>query len=634
MRTRQQRTDAGAWRGVAAAALAVCAALATAPAALAAEEKVLLPDGTAFPFWDDHTHYRATYHVACQDPQASDANPGTREKPLRTIGRAAEILQPGEKVVVHEGVYRECVSPRRGGTGPQAMIAYEAAAGQQVIVTGAIPWQPRCLPSSGWEPPLATAWMADLPAEALVGYNPFLARNIHEEFVIYRNLDDSAKYLLRRGHVFVGGKPLAQVFRYADLARRDGAFWVEEPGLRIHFRLPADADPRKAALEITAREQVFAPRERGLGYIRVCGFRFECAADGVPVPQRGMVSTSRGHHWIIEKNQVRWANACGIDVGNQDWKAARPAEFGRHILRGNRVSDCGVCGIAGCACVDQTLVEDNLVERVGGLDIERMWEVAGLKFHTAHSVLIRRNTFRDLHRAAGIWLDYLNANCRITGNLFQDITSCNGALFVEVSHAPNVLDHNVFWNVRPSGGAEPTSPKDGSAVCTDSSTDTVAAYNFFGNVRGFAACVNNLQAERMIADGRKGECRGNQVLNNVFCACPRRIYLGRSDGNRCDGNLFDTAQDGLFDVQDPVPNPKPRLGTWQSNFGQDRGSAAAAMEAALDAADGRLRYSCAKTPAICVPVARLGESAPAAGPGPFDAEQWKLLREGKAVLAR
>ena len=631
MNSPQQKSSTGTRRPLAAAAMAVCVLLAAVP--LAAAEKVLLPDGTAFPFWDDSTNYRTTYHVACQDPQASDSNPGTREKPLRTIGRAAEILQPGEKVIVHEGVYRECVRPRRGGTGPQAMIAYEAAAGERVVLTGAASWKPRCQPSSGWESPVKTAWMADLPVETFGGYNPFLARNIHEEFVIYRNDADAAKYLLRRGHVFVDGKPLEQVFRYAELAQRSGAFWVEEPGLRIHFRLPGDADPRQAALEITAREQVFAPSERGMGYIRVCGFCFQCAADGVPVPQRAMVSTNRGHHWIIENNEVRWANACGVDVGNQDWKAARPAEFGRHILRGNRVSDCGVCGIAGCGCVDQTLVEDNLVQRVGGLDIERMWEVAGLKFHTAQSVLIRRNTFRDMRRAAGVWLDYLNANCRVTGNLFEDIASCNGAMFVEVSHAPNLVDHNYFWNIRPSGGTEPTSPKDGSAVCADSSNDTVIAYNFFGNGRAFAACVNNFQANRWVG-GRLGECRGNQVLNNVFFASPRRIFLGRAEGNRCDGNVFDAGdKEGLFDVQDPAPNPKPRLAAWQATFGQDRHSLAVTMEATRGDADGQLRFKCAGVAEICVPVARLGESSAAAGPGPFDAQQWKLLREGKPIVA-
>jgi len=611
--------------------LGVTAPAAAAPAA--GTEKVILPDGTLFPFWDDQTVYRKTYHVAGRNPQASDENPGTEEKPWKTIGRAAEVVRPGEKVVVHEGVYRECVSPRRGGNGPEGMIAYEAAKGDSVVVSGAVEWKPQCRPSSGWGRARGAkaVWMADLPAEAFVGYNPFLARNIHEEFVIYRNLDDVPKYMLRRGMVFVDGRPLKQVFRYADLAGQDGAFWVEEPGLRIHFRLAGDAEPGKAAFEVTAREQVFAPRERGLGYIRVSGFQFERAADGVPVPQRAMVSTSRGHHWIIENNRLRWANACGMDVGNQDWKASPPAQGGRHVLRGNRVSDCGVCGIAGCSAVDYTLVEDNLVERVGGLEIERMWEVAGLKFHTAKGVLIRRNTFRDLHRAAGVWLDYLNANCRVTGNVFTNISSANGALFVEVSHAANLLDRNVFWDIRPSSGG-PGHPKDGSAVCADSSDHTVAACNFFGKMPGYAVSMNNLQVDRVV-DGRKGECRGNRVLNNVFFACPHRVFLGRNESNLCDGNLYDAGdKGGLFDIQEPSPRPKPRLDAWQRVFGQDKRSVEAPMEAAFDPGRNQLRFSCGKIPEICVPVAALGEQTPALGPGPFLAEQWKLLRDGRPVV--
>ncbi len=613
--------------------LLLCGTAPAATAPAAGPEKVVLPDGTFFPFWDDQTVYRKTYHVAGRNPQASDANPGTEEKPWKTIGRAAEIVGPGEKVIVHEGVYRECVSPRRGGNGPESMIAYEAAEGQQVIVSGAVEWKPLCRPSSGWgrSQGANTVWMADLPAEAFVGYNPFLARNIHEEFVIYRNLDDVPKYLLRRGMVFVDGRPLKQVFRFSELAGQDGAFWVEEPGLRIHFRLAGDAEPGKAAFEVTAREQVFAPRERGLGYIRVSGFQLERAADGVPVPQRAMLSTSRGHHWILEKNRLRWANACGMDVGNQDWKASPPSQLGRHIIRGNRVSDCGVCGIAGCSAVDGTLVEDNLVQRVGGLDIERMWEVAGLKFHTAKNVLIRRNTFRDLHRAAGVWLDYLNENCRITGNVFYNISSANGALFVEVSHAANVLDRNFFWDIRPSVGS-PTNGKDGSAVCADSSDHTVAAYNFFGKIPGFAVSMNNLQADRVVG-GRKGDCRGNRVLNNVFFACPQRIYLGRNDTNVCDGNLYDAGdKGGLFDIQAPSPQPKPRLDTWQRVFGQDKRSVEAPMQAAFDPDKSELRFSCGKVPEICVPVAALGEPTPAVGPGPFRADGWKLLRDGKQMV--
>ncbi len=61
-----------------------------------------------------------------------------------------KINQREASVVVHAGVYRECVVPRRGGTGPDSMIAYEAAPGEEVIVSGAEPWTPRCLPSTDW----------------------------------------------------------------------------------------------------------------------------------------------------------------------------------------------------------------------------------------------------------------------------------------------------------------------------------------------------------------------------------------------------------------------------------------------------------------------------------------------------
>ena len=84
------------------------------------ELPTMMPDGMAFPFWDDVTEYRRVYHVDQSHPGASDDGPGTEERPFVTINCAAQALQPGEKVVVHAGVYRECVRPARGGAGPEA----------------------------------------------------------------------------------------------------------------------------------------------------------------------------------------------------------------------------------------------------------------------------------------------------------------------------------------------------------------------------------------------------------------------------------------------------------------------------------------------------------------------------------
>ena len=91
--------------------------------------------------------------------------------------------------------------------------------------------------------------------------------------------------------------------------------------MRIHVRLPGDADPQKQLFEITTREQVFAPTTPCFNYIRVKNLKMFHAANGVPIPppQRGLLSATRGHHWIIEGCEIGYANTLGADLGGQWW---------------------------------------------------------------------------------------------------------------------------------------------------------------------------------------------------------------------------------------------------------------------------------------------------------------------------
>ncbi|MEI6750540.1 MAG: hypothetical protein WCM93_15395, partial [Bacteroidota bacterium] len=290
----------------------------------------LLPDGNSFPFWDDQTKYSKVLHVAQKNPKASDENSGTIERPFKTISAAARVLQPGEKVIVHEGVYRESVRPLRGGTSNDKMIAYEAAKGEKVVVKGSEIWKPKLRPSSGWnmrsDPQNGNIQMADIPEELFKAYNPFSIRNAYHYLTVYGQPTDPVwmtRAMLFRGAVYINGVPLKQVYNINELSKTDSAFWVEDPGLRLHLRLPKGSDISNDLIEITAREQIFAPHEYGLGYIRVSGLTFEHAGDGLPVPQRAAVSTMRGHHWIVENNVINQVHACGLDIGLQSWDAAK-----------------------------------------------------------------------------------------------------------------------------------------------------------------------------------------------------------------------------------------------------------------------------------------------------------------------
>lgn len=79
--------------------------------------------------------HAAIYVVDQAAPGAADTNPGTEEKPLKTIQSAANVARPGDTVVVMEGKYDERVRVRTSGTegGP---ITLRAAPRRRAVVGG------------------------------------------------------------------------------------------------------------------------------------------------------------------------------------------------------------------------------------------------------------------------------------------------------------------------------------------------------------------------------------------------------------------------------------------------------------------------------------------------------------------
>lgn len=73
------------------------------------------------------------YHVA-QTAQASDANSGTEKYPFKTLEKAAEVAQAGDTVIIHEGTYRETLTPQNDGT-VYAPITFKAAEGENVTIS-------------------------------------------------------------------------------------------------------------------------------------------------------------------------------------------------------------------------------------------------------------------------------------------------------------------------------------------------------------------------------------------------------------------------------------------------------------------------------------------------------------------
>ena len=561
---------------------------------------VLLPDGREFISWEKPLQFSRTYFVDNRNPRAADSNPGTKGLPFLTINKAARVLRPGERVVILPGVYRERVDPARGGSGPDKMISYEAAPGAHVVVKGSR------LVKTGWEP--SAEFKLDVPSalRAAVkiyhrrledidfqGYNPFgMASIMQNRVYLMPKPEELWRHLKRRGLVFVDGKRLEQVELYQGLGRKDGTFWCEHDGLDVHIRLPGDADPAQHEVELAVQEQVFAPRTRGLGYIRIKGIAFEHAANGFPVPQRGLVSLSRGHHWIIEDCVLREANGVALDIGAQDWDMEPPAVIGHAIVRRNRIDEAGVCGIAGMA-VENTLIDSNLIEYVGYQDVELAWETGGIKLHSTKNCLLRRNVIRHTVHAEAIWLDYENSNTRVTGNVMGDtLETLRGGIYLEASHDSNMIDNNIIWRATEgAGGGSYNMPGHGGwGITVDGSDETVVAHNLIGLTQDAAIKFRNIEGR--VVSGRGGTTRRNKVWNNIFYRCGKAIDFSNQD-NTADGNLYTkdwgevkdetrAVGRGLNWIPDAGTTLQLDLPAWQKFFGFDRNGAYADMTIDVD----------------------------------------------------
>jgi hypothetical protein len=574
-----------------------------------------LPDGTEFPFWEKPAGFRRTYHVDGSAPRADDRGPGTLERPFRTIGKAAEVLQPGERVVIAAGTYRECIRPARGGTAPDTMISYEAAAGAVVVVKASE------VLSDGWEPSgegmpaeLASGvriWRHELSGALFPdAYNPFGIANVPGDWSwLDTKRVDMGPYFRRRGMIFVDGRPLEPVEQYRELGNAplpgtsqpppppsnglpgrtrggpilqevggspEARFWVEHQGNVVHLRVPS-GDPAHSVVEITTREQAFAPRQSGLGYIRIKGLTFQHGGNGFPPPQRGLVSTAGGHHWIIEGNTIEWASGVGLDIGAQHWRGApAPLAGDSHVVRGNTIRHAGVEGIGGMGTTN-TLVEDNLIEWVGWQGAERAWEAAGAKFHRARNLLFRRNVVRHIRHANALWLDVGNSNSRITANVFADVLTVSAAIHIEMSRATNQIDDNIIWDVR---NAEPGTPGQrgagGSGIFLHASEGQIVAQNLIArcdNVGVFPV----LRPERTNA----GSGREHKVFNNVFARCDKGGIVFVHENNEADGNLYASLPERFGGLGEADALQWLDLAAWRAH-GWDRSGSTDELELSFD----------------------------------------------------
>lgn len=230
-----------------------------------------------------------------------------------------------------------------------------------------------------------------------------------------------------------------------------------------------DADPNVELVEINVRRSVFYPTEHHLDYITVRGFELAHAACPWAPPtadQPGLVGPGWAKGWIIEDNVIHDAKCSAVSLGKEastghnlatergdkpgyqyqletvfsarqiGWDAEH---IGSHTVRRNTIFDCGQNGIVGHLGAVFSTIEDNHIYNIATKREFYGYEIAGIKLHAAIDVTIRHNRIHDC--TLGTWLDWQTQGTRIARNLFY---ANSRDLFIEVSHGPYLVDHNIF----------------------------------------------------------------------------------------------------------------------------------------------------------------------------------------------
>lgn len=419
----------------------------------------------------------STYHVA---KTGVDTNNGSIENPLLTIGAAAVIARAGDTIIVHEGEYREWVNPREGGLSDSRRVTYRTADGERAVIKGSERIQ-------SWVNVNGSVWKAVLPSSFFKGYNPY-AEIVEGDWLVY-----PVDRVVHLGDVYLNGMSFYEAESYEALQnpveryelldhrteevvpmknpKQTKYLWfstVDTENTTIYANFH-EADPNDELVEINVRKCCFYPDKTGVNYITVHGFEMAHAATPWAPPtadQPGLIGANWSKGWIIENNIIHDSKCSAISIGKEastgnnyrTFRKDKPGyqyqlesvfsaykigwskeNIGSHIIRNNVIYDCGQTGVVGhLGCVFSEIYENHIYD----IALKREFyghEIAGIKLHAAIDVLIHHNRIHDC--SLGTWLDWQAQGTRVSKNLYYNN---NRDLYVEVSHGPYLVDHNIF----------------------------------------------------------------------------------------------------------------------------------------------------------------------------------------------
>jgi hypothetical protein len=421
-----------------------------------------------------------TVEIIVDADSGLDTNPGTSDRPVKTVGQAAEIAMFNRKngtstnVTIRPGTYREFVKITSDGPETGASIAFRATRPGTVILSGSELW---------------SDWQVD-PRNPQIYLHPWQYRwGLCEHPRGWPAISDVG---LRREMILLNGTPMIQAL--SREAMKPGSFFIDEANGVASLRPPSGASMAGEQTEIAVRAGVF--ESDGVSNLSLQGLVIEHANSCVSTKPNAALIISGGTNNTIEDTEIRWNNWVGFDFWSTTNSTARRL----------RVNWNGELGINGFRLKNDTFedVETSHNNWRGAQGQFTGWEPSGGKFVRIHGATFRNYT-AIANQGRGMWFDTDNTDILIDhATIEQNLV---GGIDLEASMGPVAIQNSRICSNLKEGiqGNQ-----------TDSLTLT-------GNL-----IYNNAKSEIMVADMQSPRNGTNWETKEAFSAASDHWVVTRN----------------------------------------------------------------------------------------------------------
>jgi hypothetical protein len=410
-----------------------------------------------------------TYHVDVNT--GNDNYPGSELGPFKTIKKASDIMEAGDKTVIHEGVYHEQILGGRSGV-PNKPITYEGVERDSVILRGSVTVK-------DWKK-VGKVWFK-------VGLRPI------EKGMAFVMVDNKIKLKHVSGPQ---GMP-------------EGSFYLDSNN-NYYIRLHGDKDPNtEHVVDVYELNSGFFSGDQYGGtskeHIVLRNLTIEkYGSQGVSVNQEQIEQNS---HWELDNVKVQYNQENGVFCALDDWYIHN-CQFFR-----NRCAGCQING-ARVRFIDNVSRENSYF---GYCE----WGGHGLIIGpdaSAHSCEVKRNVFRG--SGYGIYFEGLSHNNVVEENFFENNIQIGVGFF---GGSYNRVFNNVLINIAPDIFWDDTAAFVIYHSPYGAPTQSVGNFIAFNTVWRCAAPVSIPNSSRAIKSDEL-----NQFFNNLFSNCRHKLPRPKS----------------------------------------------------------------------------------------------------------